>query len=62
VGVYLVTGISIGVVNAKKYKKPALVFCMPITFFLMHLAYAAGYIVGKYKVMTGATFHATINR
>jgi GT2 family glycosyltransferase len=62
IGVYLLAGISIGFITAKKWKKPALILCLPITFFLMHFAYALGYIAGKYKVISGAKFNATTNR
>jgi glycosyltransferase involved in cell wall biosynthesis len=62
VGTYCLTGTSIGFVVAKKWKKPMLVFCMPVTFFLMHLAYALGYIAGKFKIICGAKFNATANR
>ncbi|MDR1226015.1 MAG: glycosyltransferase family 2 protein [Prevotellaceae bacterium] len=62
IGGYLLAGVSIGFTTAKRWKKPALVFCLPVTFFLMHFAYALGYIAGKYKVISGAKFSATINR
>jgi glycosyltransferase involved in cell wall biosynthesis len=62
VGVYLLAGISIGLIKAKEWKKPALLFCLPVTFFLMHFAYALGYIAGKYKVISGKKFNATANR
>ena len=62
VGIYLLAGIIIGCIKAKEWKKPALAFCLPVTFFLMHLAYALGYIAGKYKVISGAKFNATVNR
>ena len=62
VGAYLLAGVGIGIYQGKKWKKPALAFCLPVTFFLMHFAYASGYIVGKYKVIAGAAFNATANR
>jgi glycosyltransferase involved in cell wall biosynthesis len=62
IGAYLLAGISIGLIKAKQWKKPALAFCMPITFFLMHFAYALGYIAGKCKMISGAPFSVISNR
>jgi glycosyltransferase involved in cell wall biosynthesis len=59
---YILVAISIGFIKAYKWNKFALVFCLPTTFCLMHLAYAFGYIAGKYKVISGTKFNATINR
>jgi hypothetical protein len=62
IGGYLLAGAGIGVIAAKRWKKPALVLCLPVTFFLMHFAYALGYIVGKCKVISGAKLSAAANR
>ncbi|MDR2406743.1 MAG: glycosyltransferase family 2 protein [Bacteroidales bacterium] len=62
IGIYVLIGMSIGFIVANKWKKTMLIFCMPITFFLMHIAYALGYITGKIKVISGIKFSATMNR
>jgi glycosyltransferase involved in cell wall biosynthesis len=62
VGVYCLIGTSIGFTKAIKWKKPLLVFYLPVTFSLMHIAYALGYIMGKIKVISGAKFRVTVNR
>jgi glycosyltransferase involved in cell wall biosynthesis len=59
---YFITGMAIGIQAALRLKRFALVVCMPVTFFLMHLAYATGYVVGKYKVILGKSFNAKANR
>jgi hypothetical protein len=62
VGIYCLIGISIGFIKAIRWKKTMLVFYLPITFFLMHIAYALGYIAGKVKMILGTKFCITENR
>jgi glycosyltransferase involved in cell wall biosynthesis len=62
ISIYCLVGICIGFIMANKWRKPTLVFCLPITFFLMHIAYALGYIAGKFKIICGTKFNVSINR
>jgi glycosyltransferase involved in cell wall biosynthesis len=59
---YFIAGLMIGIQIALRLKRFALVVCMPVTFFLMHLAYATGYVVGKYKVIFRKSFNVKANR
>jgi glycosyltransferase involved in cell wall biosynthesis len=62
ISIYILAAISISFIMANKWKKPMLIFCLPVTFFLMHLAYASGYIAGTYRVISRTKFEATVNR
>ena len=59
---YLLIGIGIGIQKARQYKKIALVWYMPYTFFNIHLSYGIGYIVGLYKVLFNKKFSVHTNR
>ena len=59
---YLLIGIGIGIQKAIKYKKTALVWYMPYTFFNIHLCYGIGYLVGLYKVIFNKKFCVHTNR
>ncbi len=59
---YLLTGIYIGIVQAKRHRKPALIWYMPYTFFNIHISYGTGYLVGLYKVLFNKKFQVQTNR
>ena len=59
---YLLIGIGIGIQKARQYKKIALMWYMPYTFFNIHLSYGIGYIVGLYKVLFNKKFSVHTNR
>lgn len=49
--IYLFIGIIIGVKNAFKYKKAALIILLPIAFLIIHLSYGFGYLFGLFKII-----------
>lgn len=59
---YLFIGIVIGVYNALKNKDWQLTFLMIYIFFIIHLSYGRGYLMGIYKVITNSQFKAETNR
>lgn len=59
---YLIIGFGIGIQKAIQYKKIALVWYMPYTFFNIHLSYGIGYLMGLYKVLFNKQFCVHTNR
>ena len=59
---YLIIGFGIGIQKAIQYKKTALVWYMPYTFFNIHLSYGIGYLMGLYKVLFNKQFCVHTNR
>ena len=59
---YFIIGTVIGLENAIKLHKPALVFYMPYTFLNIHLSYGIGYFIGIYKLMFHKKFEVNVNR
>jgi glycosyltransferase involved in cell wall biosynthesis len=60
--VYWMTGFIIGIKKVKSYQDIKIVYYLPITFFIIHISYGWGYIVGICKVITESKFQAKINR
>jgi glycosyltransferase involved in cell wall biosynthesis len=60
--VYILLGIIIGVKNGNRYKDYKLIFYLPFTFFLIHISYGWGYLVGIYKVITKSRISVKTNR
>jgi len=60
--VYWVLGLMIGIKEAKLNKKAGLIYLLPLTFFMIHLSYGWGYIVGIYKTITNSKFSANVTR
>lgn len=59
---YFAIGLCIGIQQAFKHKKPALVFLMPLVFFLVHFSYGCGYWKGLWKVVAGSDFRVKDSR
>ena len=62
IALYLLIGLVIGIKKAVAYRKPALIWYMPYTFFNIHLSYGIGYLTGLYKVMFNKRFEVRTNR
>jgi hypothetical protein len=59
---YCMIGLTIGATKARSYKDVKLVYYLPISFFIIHLSYGWGYIVGIYKIITKSKFQSKVNR
>jgi glycosyltransferase involved in cell wall biosynthesis len=59
---YLITSFTIGFCKIKSYEDLGLLWDLPVAFWIIHISYGLGYLVGLYKVITKTKFNATINR
>ncbi|MCL2291117.1 MAG: glycosyltransferase family 2 protein [Bacteroidetes bacterium] len=59
---YWILGLTMGVKEAKLNKKAGLIYLLPLTFFMIHLSYGWGYIVGIFKIFTKTKFSASVTR
>jgi glycosyltransferase involved in cell wall biosynthesis len=59
---YSLTGLAIGAQKAKTCKDTKLIYYMPVTFFIIHLSYGWGYMVGICKILTKSGFQVKVNR
>lgn len=57
--IYLACAILFSYMDAKEKKE---IVYLPIIFLTVHLAYGWGYLVGLFKIITGKSFNAQINR
>lgn len=62
ISLYILLTITISTTNAFKHKQPLLIFLLPITFFMIHMSYGYGYLVGLFKILTKQPFVVKSNR
>ncbi|MDR1757879.1 MAG: glycosyltransferase family 2 protein [Bacteroidales bacterium] len=62
IALYFLTGICIGIQQIKSREEIGFVMVLPATFFLIHVSYGWGFLVGLYKILTRSKFRATENR
>jgi glycosyltransferase involved in cell wall biosynthesis len=62
VTIYLITGLSIGIKNAKQCEDFKLIYYLPFTFFVIHISYGLGYITGICKIITHSKVQVNSSR
>ena len=62
IALYLLVAFIIGFNKTIKLKDWKLLFTIPEAFFIIHLSYGLGYIIGLYKVFTKIKINVEVNR
>ena len=62
IALYVTIGIIIGVKSKIKYNDYKLIYYLPLTFFIIHVSYGWGFLVGCYKVLFNQKLIVTTNR
>ena len=60
--IYWILRLVIGIKEARVRKKIGLIYLLPLTFFMIHLSYGWGYIVGIWKIITKSEFKVSVTR
>lgn len=59
--IYFLIGVCIGINFGLKHKKASLFLLMPLTFFIIHVSYGWGYLIGLFKIFFKQKFNVEVN-
>jgi glycosyltransferase involved in cell wall biosynthesis len=62
IGLYIVTAIGFAQNKIEEHHSKGLLLMLPWVFFVMHVSYGWGYLVGIFKLLIHSNFHAIVNR
>jgi hypothetical protein len=62
IGLYIATAVGFAQNKIEEHHSKGLLLMLPWVFFVMHISYGWGYLVGIFKLLIHSNFHATMNR
>ncbi|MTK53267.1 glycosyltransferase family 2 protein [Paludibacter sp.] len=62
IGLYFTTAVGFAQNKIEKHQPKGLLLMLPWVFFVMHISYGWGYLVGMLKLLVHSNFYALVNR